>query len=167
VEAPTKGGTTEGGAAGGEPSGGSSQPPPLIQFVDDVQISHMETTPDGTQQMSKPEVREKVRPFTPLPGEKTPVITAMGLNLHTEKAFFLVSNEVHSLKGDFNCLTRTPTGLCEFLEIGRGMDLEAIYGPNKVLYAFKVIRFGFVRDGRVGDNRAQRAAFIASAPAVP
>ena len=117
----------------------------------------METTPDGTQKMSEAEVRHDIRPFTPLPGEKTPVVTAMGASLHTGKALFLVSNEVRSLAGDFNCVTRTPTGLCELLEIAKGMQLEATFGSQKVLYRFKVIKFGVARDGRAGDNRSPRA----------
>jgi len=167
TEAP-QGGTSEGGAPGGSGTtggtgsgGGKSQAPSLVQIVDDVQISHMETTPDGKQQMSEPEVRHDVRPFTPLPGEKVPVVTAIGASLHTGKAFFLVSNEVRSLDGDFNCVTRTPTGLCELLEIAKGMQLEATYGPRKVLYRFKVIKFGVARDGRAGDNRSPRADFEA------
>jgi hypothetical protein len=173
TEAPSQGGTSEGGTSGGSDTAGgtgsggreSSKPPPLIQVVDDVQVSHMETTADGKQKMSEPEVRHDVRPFTPLPGEKTPVVTAMGASFHTGKAFFLVSNEVKSLNGDFNCVTRTPEGLCELLEIARGIQLEATYGPRKVLYRFKVIKFGIVRDGRAGDNRAPRTAFEAPAGA--
>ncbi len=167
TEAP-RGGTSEGGASGGSGSGGGtgsgggkSQTPPLIQIVDDVQISHMETTPDGTRKMSEVEVRHDIRPFTPLPGEKTPVVTAMGASLHTGKALFLVSNEVRSLDGDFDCVTRTPTGLCELLEIAKGMQLEATFGSQKVLYRFKVVKFGVARDGRAGDNRSPRADFEA------
>jgi hypothetical protein len=163
TEVSAGGGGGSGGAPTGGGGGGHSKAPPLIQFVVDVQISHMETTADETQKMSEPEVRHDVRPFTPLPGAKTPVVTAMGLSLHTEKAFFLVSNEVRSLEGDFNCVTRTPTGICELLELARGMQLEATYGPQKILYRFKVIKFGFLRDGRAGDNHAARAAFEAGA----
>jgi len=162
-------GTTESGSSGGAPtgggagpgSGGEGGPPRLIQFVIDVQISHTETTPDGKQQMSEPEVRRQVRPFHQLPGAKAPVVTPMGINLHNGKVFFLVSDEVKSLGGEFNCVTRTPKGVCELLEIERGMQLEADYGSEKVLYLLKVIKLDVARDGRAGDNRSSRAAFVA------
>jgi hypothetical protein len=157
----TSGGSGSGGSSGG---GGQSGPPPLIQFVIDVQIAHMETTAEGKQKMSEPELRKQVRPFHQLPGEKTPVVTPMGINLHNGKIFFLVSDEVASLGGDFNCINRTPTGVCELLEIERGMQLEATYGPEKVLYSFKVIKIDIARDGRAGDNRSSRAAFVAPPP---
>jgi hypothetical protein len=154
-------GKSAGSGTGG--GGGQTRAPSLIQIVADVQISHMETTAGGKQKMSEPEVRHRVRPFTQLPGEKVPVVTMMGVSLHTGKAFFLVSNDVRSLDGDFNCITRTPTGLCELLEIAKGMQLDATYGPEKVLYRFKVIDFSVARDGKAGDNRAPRAAFAGAA----
>lgn len=151
---------------GGSGSGGQSQPPRLVQVVINVQISHQETDSAGAQKMSEPEVRERVRPFTQLPSKKATVLTPVGISFHTGKVFFLVSNEVKSLQGDFHCITRTPTGLCELLEIGRGLQLEAAYGPEKVLYVFKVTGLGLAGDGRAGDNRTPRATFVAPEGAI-
>jgi hypothetical protein len=154
-----------GGGGGTGHSGGSQrQPPRLVQFVVDVQISHMETTAEGKQQMGKPEVRRQVRPFHQLPGKRTPVVTPLGINLHNGKVFFLVSDEVGSLDGEFNCLNRTPAGVCELLELERGIQLEATYGPEKVLYRFKVTKIDVAADGRAGDRRSPRAAFVAVPP---
>jgi hypothetical protein len=167
TETAETGESTESGSSGGPPTGGTGggggqgRPPRLIQFVVDVQISHMETAADGQQQMSEPEVRNGIRPFHQLPGTKAPVVTPMGINLHNGKVFFLVSDEVTSLGGEFNCVTRTPKGVCELLEIERGMQLEATYGPGRVLYLLKVIKIDVALDGRAGDNRSSRAAFLA------
>ena len=152
------------GSGSGSGSGGGSGPPKLIQFVVDVQISHMEATANGGQTMSELEVRRQVRPLTQLPGKEKPVVTTMGINLHNGKVFFLVSNDVKSLDGDFTCVTRTPTGTCELLEIQPGMQLEAAYGSEKVLYRIKVTKIDVVSDGRAGDRRSSRADFVAPPP---
>jgi hypothetical protein len=160
--------TTEGGSSpgtsGGAPSGGSGdgsgEAPRLIEFVFDVQISHMEKTADGGQKMSEPEVRHHVPALAQLPGEKTPVVTVAGLNLHNGQVWFLVSNNVKSLDGDFTCATRTPDGLCELLEIEAGFPLELTYGPDEVLYRIKVTKIDAVPAGKVGDGlRSSRASF--------
>lgn len=161
------GGSTTGGGSGSGGSGsggGQGGAPRLIQFVVDVQISHMETTPDAKQQMSEAKVRRNVRPFTQLPGEKRPVVIPAGVNLHNGKIFLLVSDEVRSLGGEFDCVTRTPTGICELLEIERGIVLEATFGPQKILYRFKVTKIDVALDGRAGDNRSSRAAFVSPPP---
>lgn len=171
VEPETGGSSGGGGANGGGSSNGSGgsggsgpgQGTQLIEFVFDVQISHTETTADGKQRMSEPEVRRRVPALTQLPGKKTPVVTVAGLNLHNGKVWFLVSNEVRSLDGDFGCVTRTPSGVCELLEIQPGFPLELTYGPDKALYRLKVTKVDAVAAGKVGDgagsSRASRAAF--------
>jgi hypothetical protein len=163
-EGATSGGQEGGGSGSGGGSGGGSgkgRPPRLIQFVVDVQITHSETTADGKRQMSEPEVRDNVRPLTQLPGKKAPVVTAMGINLHNGKVMWLVSDEVKSLDGEFACAARTATGLCELLEIEPGFPLELVYGPNNVLYRIKVTKIDAVWDGRAGDKRSSRGAFVA------
>jgi len=148
---------SEGSGGGGAGGGGDAKPPRLIAFVVDVQISRSEETADGGRKMGEPKVRRKVRPFTQLPGKKAPVVTTMGVNLRTATIMFLVSDDVRSLDGEFDCVSRTPDGLCELLEVEPGFPFEAIYGPNKVRYRFKVTKVGVVRAGRVGDKR--NAAF--------
>jgi hypothetical protein len=154
------------GTSGGAPSGGGDDgAPQLIEFVFDVQISHSQKTADGGQKMSEPEVRHDVRTLDQLPGKKIPVVTMAGLNLHNGKVWFLVSDDVHSLDGDFACVTRTPDGLCELVEVEPGFPLELVYEPNeegadKVVYRIKVVNIDAVAAGKVGDDsRSSRASF--------
>jgi hypothetical protein len=154
---PAKGG--DGGGNGGGGGTGDSKTPPLIEFVFDIQISRTETTADGKQKMGEPEVRRKVPALTQLPGRKTPVVTVGGLNLHNGKVVFLVSDDVRSLDGDFTCLARTPSGLCELLEMEPGFPLELVYSSNEVRYRIKVTKIDAVPAGHVGDERKQRGAF--------
>jgi hypothetical protein len=164
----TQSGGSEGDASGGNGGGGESQPPRLIEFVFDVQISHAEETPDGGQKMSDPEVRRRVKTLAQLPSRQTPVVTLAGVNLHNGKVWFLVTDEVRSLDGDFTCATRTPAGLCELLEIESGFPLELTYGPDDVLYRIKVTKIDAVWAGKVGDSsRSSRAAFGVSGDLSP
>jgi hypothetical protein len=162
VEVETGGSSGGGSSNGSGGSGGSgpSQGTQLIEFVFDVQISHTETTTDGKQRMSEPEVRRRVPALAQLPGKKVPVVTVAGLNLHNGQVWFLVSNEVRSLDGDFSCVTRTPAGICELLEIEPGFPLELTYGPDKALFRLKVTNVDAVAAGKIGDGaRSSRAAF--------
>lgn len=164
------GGSPGSGGSGGNGSGGEPGNPQgskgvrLFEFVFDVQISHEEPTADGTRKMSEPEVRRGVKTLGQLPGEKRPVVTVGGLNLHNGKVIFLVSDEVRSLDGDFKCLTRAPGGLCELLEIDPGFPLELAYGPEKIAYRIKVVKIGTRWTGRPGDQRSARGRF--SGPAL-
>lgn len=151
-------GTPSGGA--GSDGGGEAEPPRLIEFVIDVQISHTEASTDGGQKMSEPEVRRRVRSLVQLPGKKTQVVTTGGVNLRNGKVVFLVSDDVKSLEGDFSCMARTPTGICELLEIEPGFPLELVYGPTDVLYRIKVTKIDAIWAGRVGDSRSSRATFV-------
>lgn len=165
--------TTTSGSGGAPPSnsppsggGGGTHGVRLFEFVVDVQISHTETTADGGQKMGEPEVRRRVRQLTQLPGEKTPVVTTGGVNLRNGKVVFLVSNDVKSLDGEFACLARTPSGICELLEIEPGFPFELVYGPNDVRYRLKVTKIDVVGAGRVGDGtRTPRAALDGPSPA--
>jgi hypothetical protein len=175
AEVETGGGSPNGGGSsngsGGNPPGTSqTQGVRLFEFVLDVQISHTETTADGGQKMGEPEVRQHVRSLTQLPGKKTPVVTSMSINLHTGKVVWLVSNDVQSLKGEFDCVARTPSGTCELLEIEPGFPLELVYGPSKVLYRIKVTNIDTVWAGKAGDQRSSRADFSVpsgTAPSMP
>ncbi len=179
IEVETGGGDSSAGSHGGGSSNGSGGNPPskgqtqgvrLFEFVLDVQMSHTETTADGEQKMSDPEVRHNVRALTQLPGKKAPVVTSMSINLHTGKAVWLISNDVQSLDGEFDCVARTPSGTCELLEIEPGFPLELVYGPDKVLYRIKVTNIDSVWAGKAGDRRSSRADFAVpsgSAPSMP
>jgi hypothetical protein len=173
VEVETGGGSSGGdgssnGSGGNPPDKGQAQGVRLFEFVLDVQISHTEATADGSQKMSEPEVRHNVHSLTQLPGKKAPVVTSMSVNLHTGKVVWLVSNEVESLDGDFDCVARTPNGTCELLEIEPGFPLELVYGPDEVRYRIKVTDIGTVWAGKAGDRRSSRADFaVPSGSALP
>lgn len=158
--APSGSGGSPGTAAGGRGKG-ETKPPRLIEFVVDVQIARSQKTADGGQKMGEPEVRRRVPSLTQLPGKKTPVVTTGGINLRNGKVVFLVSDDVRSLDGDFTCLARTPTGICELLEVEPGFPFELVYGPNEVLYRLKVTKIDAISAGRVGDGRSSRAALEA------
>lgn len=168
-EGSSAGSGSSGGGAGSGGGGGGGGETRLIEFVFDVQISHSQKTADGGQKMSEPEVRHRVPTLAQLPGKKTPVVTVAGINLHNGKVWFLVSDDVHSLDGDFACVTRTPDGLCELLEIEPGFPLELVYEPNEdgadeVRYRLKVTKIDAVWAGKVGDDaRSSRASFGGSA----
>jgi|GEM_PF-409030 len=160
------GGSGSGGSHGGGShsggSGGNGTPPKpdsgslrIIEYVYDMQISHAEATADGGRKMSEPEIRHHVKTLAQLPGKKLTVATVGGVNFHTGKIYFLVADGVHSLGGDFRCVTRAPGELCELLEIERGFPLELTYGPNEVLFRIKVTGIDAVWAGKPGDQRSK------------
>ena len=158
-----EGGSGGGSGGGGGSSGGSGGAAPnpqgsgvrLYEFVLDVQISHAEPTAPGGQKMSKPQARHGIKTLAQLPGKKRPVVTVGGVNLHNGKVFFLVSDEVRSLDGEFTCVTRAPGGLCELLELEPGFPLEAAYGPEEIAYRIKVTNISTAWAGRPGDRKGQ------------
>ena len=155
------GGSSGGGGSGGGGSSGGAAPNPqgsnvrLYEFVLDVQISHAEPTAAGGRKMSKPQVRHGVKTLVQLPGKKRPVVTVGGVNLHNGKVFFLVSDEVRSLDGEFSCVTRAPGGLCELLELEPGFPLEASYGAQEIAYRIKVTNISTAWAGRPGDKKGK------------
>jgi hypothetical protein len=159
VETPTAppahggGGGDESGGSG--PSGhGSGKHPPtpgtqgpakFYTYTLTVQISHTEEVNDGTTRMGRPVVHEGVKPLTPLPGEKAPVVTYVGANIQTGKGLFVVSKDVTAVFGDAKCVSGTDS--CELLELEPGFPETFEYGPNHVRYKFKVVAIDVVPEG--------------------
>jgi hypothetical protein len=141
--APTSG---EGGDTGGGSGGGSPQQITVFSFAIDVKISHTETAADGTTTMSEPATRKRVLPTTPLPGDKAPVITYMGLGKKPDHALLMVSSEVKSIYGDAECLSGTET--CQLLEVETTFPETFVYGPNDVRYKVNVLKIEAVPVGR-------------------
>ncbi|HEU5104993.1 MAG TPA: hypothetical protein VFU11_04055 [Solirubrobacterales bacterium] len=143
-------GGSEGGSEPANPGGANPSPAgPQTQaftFAMKVQISHTEEQEDGSQKMGEPVVREGVRPLTPLPGEKAPVVTYLGANLETGKAIFMISRDVTAAFGDAECISGTDS--CELMEVEKGFPETFEYGPNKVRYKFNVIKLDVVRSGK-------------------
>jgi hypothetical protein len=136
--------TTTGGANGSQPGGKEGRHVVFYAFAIDARIVK---TVDGKQQ--DPIVRERVLPQTPLPGEKTPVVTYMGPAREgrkpTGKALLLVSNEVQSVAGDAKCLAGDET--CQLLEVEPGFPEVLAYGENEDKYTITVLKFGLVVTG--------------------
>jgi hypothetical protein len=138
--------SAEGGDAGGGSGGSSPQQITVFSFAIDVKISHTETAADGTTTMSEPATRKRVLPTTPLPGDKAPVITYMGLGKKPDHALLMVSNEVKSIYGDAECLSGTET--CQLLEVETTFPETFVYGPNDVRYKVNVLKIEAVPVGR-------------------
>jgi hypothetical protein len=142
VEEPASqgGAPAKGGSEGGKPG------LTLFTFAIDVQISRTETTTSGRQKKSAPKTRHGVLPATPLPGEKAPVVTYMGMNVKTKRAMLMVSPHVSSIFGDTRCVAGTDS--CQLLEAEPGFPITFVYGPNEVRYKITVIKIEPVVRGK-------------------
>lgn len=133
-----------GGENGGGLVPGSNNPnPKLYTWTIKVQISRTETAADGSVKMGEPTVHENVKPLKPLPGEKTPVVTFLGVNPTTGKALLMVSKEVTALFGDAKCVSGTSS--CELVEVEKDFPETFEYGPGHVRYKFEVVNIDLVR----------------------
>jgi hypothetical protein len=135
--------TTEtGGKTGGAPSGGGDggKTPPLtiFLFAANIQYSHTEEKADGGVEMGQPTLREKVKPYTPLPGEKAPVVTYLGVGAGARTALLMISRDVTAVFGDGKCISGTDS--CELLEVETGIPSTFEYGPNHVRYKINVLK---------------------------
>lgn len=167
----TEGGavTTEGGTSAGTPIAPESSAPEgsggsngngnspnadfsgghLYTFTIDVQISRTEEQPNGAQKMGEPTVHKGVKPPAPLPGDKAPVVTYLGVNYVKGKprALVMVSRDVSAVFGDAHCVSGTDN--CELLEVEPGFPEVFEYGPNDVRYKFNVLKIEIARDGHL------------------
>jgi hypothetical protein len=147
--------TTEtGGKTGGAPStggkggdGGKTPPLTVFLFAADIQYSHTEEKADGSTEMSAPTKREKVRPYSPLPGEKVPVVTYLGVGAGAKTALLMISKDVTAVFGDGKCVSGTDT--CELLEVETGLPETFEYGPNHARYKINVLKIVPVPTGKL------------------
>jgi hypothetical protein len=135
------GGSTRGGlpgSDGGKPS--SEVPPGLTTFSLQVtlQITRIETKPDGTVEKKGPTLYKDIQAPAALPGEKTPVITYLGMGSKTRVPMFLVSNEVTAIYGETECLAGAQT--CQLLVLEEGFPITFVYGDNDVRYKINLIK---------------------------
>lgn len=151
------GGSGEGrGEGGSATSGGATPPVPLPGNTDGkvrlfvatikLQISRTEEDAEGNISMGAPAVREEVRPLTPLPGEKAPVVTYLGPNFETGRALLMVSKDVTATFGEAQCVSGTAS--CELLEVDLGIPEIFEYGANHVRYKINVLKFKLVPRGK-------------------
>lgn len=126
---------------------GNGTPPSveLFTFAIDVQIAHTEATKAGGHRRGEPTVKRGVLPTTPLPGEKAPVVTYMGLAPKGKNLLMMVSNNVKTILGDAKCLSGTDT--CQLLEVEPGLPEEFVYGANDVRYRINILQVEAVPTG--------------------
>jgi hypothetical protein len=144
---PSEGSDPASGESESTGGGGDSKSPShltLFAFAIDVKITKIEGSANSK---AKPEssVRHEVMPTTPLPGEKAPVVTYMGVGKGAKKALLMVSNNVKSIYGDAKCLSGTDT--CQLLEVEPGFPETFVYGDNDVRYKVNVLKIEAVPVG--------------------
>jgi hypothetical protein len=135
-------GNGNGNAGGGNAGNGQLT---FYAFAIDVKITKTTTEPDGKK--SKPEETERDRVLAPtaLPGEKTQVVTYMGISPKTKKPLLLVSEEVESVFGETDCLAGS--GRCQLIEVEPKMPVTFVYGESKARYKIVVQKIEAVPTG--------------------
>jgi hypothetical protein len=141
VTGPSGGG---GGSSGGSGTGGKSnndEIPNGAAFYSlevTVQVTRVETKPDGTVDKKGPTLYKDIQAPAPLPGEKTPVITYLGMGSKGRVPMFLVSDEVTAIFGEANCISGAKT--CQLLVLEEGFPVTFVYGDNDVRYKINLIK---------------------------
>jgi hypothetical protein len=139
-----------GASGGGSPSGGESENGvpkggTLYTLEVTVQITRIETKPDGTVDKKGPTVYKNVLAPTPLPGEKTPVLTYLGMGAKNHEPLFLVSTEVTAIFGEAKCIAGA--GTCQLMSLEEGFPVTFVYGDNDVRYKVNLIKVEPVVNG--------------------
>jgi len=139
---PSSGGGGEGPAGGnsGSPSNDTQIPGGTTIYTLEVtlQITRIETKPDGTVDKKGPTLFKDVQAPAALPGEKTPVITYLGMGSKGKVPMFLVSNEVTGIFGEADCISGAKT--CQLLVLEEGFPVTFVYGDNDVRYKINLIK---------------------------
>jgi hypothetical protein len=133
------GGSSGGGASPGSDSNSDGLPDGSAIFTLEVtvQVTRIETKPDGTVDRKGPAVYKDVQAPAPLPGEKTPVITYLGMGSKDRVPMFLVSNEVTGIFGETTCISGAKT--CQLLVLEKGFPVTFVYGENDVRYKISLL----------------------------
>ncbi|HET9154191.1 MAG TPA: hypothetical protein VFN85_08760 [Solirubrobacterales bacterium] len=139
---PSGGGSPSAGG-GGDSSGGHStdeapQGGTLYTLEVTLQITRIETKPDGSVDRKGPTVYKDIQAPAPLPGEKTPVITYLGMGSKGKVPMFLVSNEVTGIFGETKCISGAKT--CQLLVLEEGFPVTFVYGENDVRYKINLLK---------------------------
>ena len=99
----------------------------------------------GDSGKQEPVVKKRVLALTPLPGDKTSVVTYMGRS-EKGKALLMVSNDVKSVFGETKCISGDD--VCQLLEAERGFPVTFVYGNGETHYTFKVLKIYSVAAGK-------------------
>ncbi len=146
TESTTTNGSGKGQSAG--ELGGKHSHATLFTFAVDLTIVHSSgSEAAGDKKSDPPETRKRVMPTTILPGEKTQVVTYMGISPKTRKPYFLVSPEVTGVFGEGKCVAGT--GSCQLVELEPGFPEVFEYGEGGDRYSIKVNKVEFVVTGQV------------------
>lgn len=87
---------------------------------------------------AEPIERTGVRPLSPLPGKKTPVVTYLGKGTSPGKALFSVSTDVSGVYGEARCVSGTDT--CEVLEMEPDFPVTFVYGAAQTRYKITLLK---------------------------
>jgi hypothetical protein len=135
-----------GGGSGGE--GGGKHHGVLFTFAVDLTIVHSSgSEAAGNKKSDPPQTHKRVLPTTVLPGEKTQVVTYMGLSPKTRKPYFLVSPDVTGVFGEGQC--SSGTGTCQLIELEPGFPEIFEVGEGGDRYSVKVTKVEAVVTGHV------------------
>lgn len=140
------GGSHSGGGSGGHategevPKGGA-----LYTLAVTLQITRIQTKADGSLDKKGPTLYKDVLAPTALPGQKTPVITYLGMGSKHHEPLFLVSNEVSAIFGEANCLSGA--GSCQLIALEKGFPVTFVYGDNHVRYKIDLLKAEPVLNG--------------------
>ncbi len=127
--------SSTGGSSGSQDADGNGVPDgaSLITYVVDLQITKIRTKPDGSSEKIGPKLHKDVKAPSALPGEKTPVVTYLGLGAkEPRRPLFLVSPEVTAIYGESECISGT--GTCQLIALEKGFPVTFVYGENDVRY---------------------------------
>lgn len=134
------------GAAAGN---GAAQPGEiqLYSFAIDIRVAHTEVTKSGATKMGEPSTPREVKPATALPGQKTPVLTYLGVTDNATKALMLVSLEATSLSGDNKCVSGTSS--CQLIALEEKTPEVVEYGEGGTRYKFELLSIEPVKGAKI------------------
>lgn len=133
VTSPPVGGGSEDSDKDGIPDGVT-----LFTYVLDLEITRIETKPNGKVEKTGPKLRNDVKAPTALPGEKAPVVTYLGMGAKEPRApMFLISPDVTAIYGEGRCIAGTDS--CQLIALEKDFPVTFVYGENDVRYKIKVV----------------------------
>lgn len=135
---PDTGGGSSGGGSEDNDGDGVPDGATLFTYVLDLQITRIQTKPDGTVEKIGPKLHKDVKAPAPLPGEKAPVVTYLGMGATEPRApMFLVSPDVTAIYGEGKCISGT--GTCQLITLQKGFPVTFVYGENDVRYKINLL----------------------------
>lgn len=138
VTSPSGSGGNSPGSGGGADNDAVPDGVTFYTFVLDLQITRAETKPNGKVEKTGPKTRRGVKAPSPLPGDKAPVVTYLGMGAKTRTPLFLISDDVTAVYGEAQCISGTDS--CELIALEPGFPVTFVYGENDVRYKINVLK---------------------------